>query len=421
MKVRHCLLASIAALAISPISGADVVTDWNNAVIEVIRNQPLNPLIATRTLAMVHVAIHDAGNGVDPHYQRYYVQGSAPPNSSVRAAMSQAAHRVLTSLYPDRADYFDDVLAKSLADIPRGAPKLKGRIWGYRVGTAILKLRENDNWDLVVPYEPSGELGRWQPTPPGFAPAAAPHWPFVTPWTMTSGSQFRVGAPPELATEEFAEWFNDVKDLGRVDSEVRTDEQAEIAFFWEDGGGSATPPGHWFIYAQDVARDQGYDLFETARLFALMALAQADALIAVWDSKYTYDYVRPVTNIQLEADIDGNPDTEADPAWMPALPTPPHPSYPSGHSGLSAATARILELYVGSASYHFCGASPDPDRWPDVLPGVVRCWDSFEAAAEEAGRSRIYGGIHWQFDNLPALQMGRDLATQTFVRFLRPL
>ena len=421
MRMQHYFSAFIAILAMSSASLADVVTDWNNATLEIVRQKPLNPLVATRALAMVHVAIHDAANGVDPHYGRYYVRGSAPPHSSAKAAMAQAAYHVLSTLYPDRVDYLSDVLDKSLSEVPRGPARVKGRLWGNHVGSAILTLREDDNWNLVVPYTPSGELGRWRPTPPAFAPALLPNWPLVTPWTMTSGSQFRLAPMPALASEAFAEAFNEVKELGRAGSTARTEDQTLIAYFWEDGTGSVTGAGHWHFYAQQVSQAQGYDLWQNARLFALLSLAQADALISCWDSKYYYDFVRPVSNIQLEADIDGNPDTEADPTWLPEIVTPPFPSYASGHSTVSAASARILELFVESNDYYFCGESPDPQRWPNILPGVVRCWESFRAAAEEAGQSRIYGGIHWQFDNLPALDAGRDVASQTYANFLRPL
>jgi hypothetical protein len=421
MRLQHCLSTLVAILSMSSASVADVVTDWNDATLETIRQKPLNPLVATRTLAMVHTAIHDAANGVDPHYERYYVQGSAHPHSSAKAAAAQAAYDVLSTLYPDRVDYFSDVLGKSLSDVPRGPARFRGRLWGHRVGTAILALREDDNWDLVVPYIPSGELGRWQPTPPAYAPALLPNWPLVTPWTMTSGSQFRIAPAPALSSEAFAEAFNEVKELGRAGSPARSKDQTQIAYFWEDGSGSVLPPGHWQVYAQQVSQAQGYDLWENARLFALLSLAQADSLISAWDSKYHHDVVRPVSNIQLEADLDNNPDTQADPNWLPEITTPPFPSYASGHSTVSSASARILELFVESDAYHFCGGSPDPQRWPDILPGVVRCWGSFRAAAEEAGQSRIYAGIHWQFDNLPALDAGRDVASQTYADFLRPL
>jgi hypothetical protein len=290
------------------------------------------------------------------------------------------------------------------------------------VAARILALRENDNWDLVVPYVPSGELAHWQPTPPAFQQSPLlPNWPLVTPWAMAGGSQFRVAPPPAYDGAEFAAAYNEVKSLGAIDSATRTEDQTIIAFFWEDGGGSVTPPGHWHVIAQSVAQDFGNDLSENARLFALLSITQADAAISSWDNKYFYDYVRPVSGIQLEGDLYGNPDTQADPTWLPLIPTPPFPAYTSGHSSFSGSSARILEQFFGTSQYAFCGESPDPHRWPDVLPGVVRCWSSFEEASSEGGQSRIYGRIHWQFDNQAGFEAGRALASYVYANFLSPL
>jgi hypothetical protein len=419
MNPRIRISGIAAALAISSASTADVVTDWNDAALEIVRSTPLNPLLATRTLAIVHTAIFDAVNGIDPRYQEYFVRRPGPADASGESAAAYAAHRVLSTLYPDRTEYFDDVLGKSLQGVRPGPARLEGRLWGVYVGSRILALREDDNWDLVVPYTPSGELGRWQPTPPSYAPALSPNWALVTPWAIASSSQFRLDPPPALDTAAFAEAYNEVKSLGRAGSDARTEEQTLIAYFWENGGGSVTPAGHWQIIAQDAALAAGYDLLDNARLFALLSIAQADALISSWDTKYEYDFVRPVSSIQLEGDVDGNPDTQADPGWLSELPTPPFPSYASGHSTLSAASADVLERTFGS-HYAFCSTSPDPERWPDLLPGVVRCWRSFGRAAEEAGMSRVYGGIHWQFDNVRALAAGQELGAYVYAHVLRP-
>jgi hypothetical protein len=280
--------------------------------------------------------------------------------------------------------------------------------------------RKDDGSNAVVEYTPSGVLGFWQPTPPEFDPALLPQWPFVKPFGMASPGQFRVGPPPDFDGVEFAEAYNEVLDYGGVVSPVRTPDQTEIAFFWEDGPGTATPPGHWQIIAQQLADMFNSSLTENARLFALLSMVQADAAIVAWDNKYYYDHVRPYTSITQEADQYGNPDTLLDPNWVNLLPTPPFPTYTSGHSTFSGSSARLLALFFGTDEIAFSGESPDPQRWPDQLTGVVRSWDSLSQAANEAGRSRIYGGIHWDYDNVQGLASGKELADYIFENFFLP-
>jgi hypothetical protein len=276
----------------------------------------------------------------------------------------------------------------------------------------------DDGNDAIVSYSPSGEFGYWQPTPPAFAPALLPQWPYVLPFAMTSGDQFRVGPPPAFTSQ--ADAYDEVLRLGRSDSSERTPDQTLISYFWEDGPGTATPPGHWQVIAQQLAERFHNDLVESARLFALLSIVQADAVILCWDNKYYYDHLRPYTAITSEADDDGNPDTEADPGWSSLIPTPPFPTYTSGHSTFSGGTSRLLARFFGRDDIAFSAPSPDPQRWPNVLPGVVRSWNSLSSAAEEAGQSRIYGGIHWQYDNQGGLESGRDLADWVFGHSLRP-
>jgi membrane-associated phospholipid phosphatase len=232
----------------------------------------------------------------------------------------------------------------------------------------------------------------------------------VTPFALSAGAQFRPGAPPALDTAEYAAAFNEVKDLGRVDSPTRTAEQTQIARFWNDGLGTAFAMGYWNMTAQTAAADRGLGLVADARLFALLNIATADAQIACWDAKYAYGLWRPVTAVRA-ADADGNAGTEADATWTPLLVTPNFPSYASAHSTISAAAAGVLTTLFGD-SYHFSVGS-------EGLPGVTRSFDSFAAAAAEAGRSRIYGGIHYQFDNTAAQAAGALVGGYVTANFLR--
>ncbi|HEX5758250.1 MAG TPA: vanadium-dependent haloperoxidase [Thermoanaerobaculia bacterium] len=392
---------------------ADVVSDWNDALLDAVRVDKTSPPRASRAMAIVHVAAYDALIGVIGGYTPYHVADHAPEGASPLAAVAAAAHRALVALFPAQQATFDAALAASLAEIPDGAEETAGVAWGRAVADQILELRAEDNADTVVAYNGIDGANWWSPTGPGFAAALLPQWPLVTPWTMTSGAQFRHGPPPSVNSAEYAVAFHEVKRLGRVNSRARTAEQTEIALFWADGPGTATPPGHWLEIAQQLAEDRNLSLVEKQRLLALVSLAVADAAIVSWDHKYAYNHWRPTTGIQ-NADKDGNPATAPDPSWTPLIVVPPFPSYTSGHSTFSGAAARVLALFFGTDSFNFDASS-------DALPGVERSFTSLSAAADEAGQSRIYGGIHWQYDNQVGLASGRELADHVFFTQLAPL
>jgi len=392
---------------------ADVVIDWDNVLLNAVRTDKTPPPKSSRAMAAVHVAIFDAVNGILGGFTPYHVTATAPAGASPEAAAAAAAHKVLVALFPAQQATFDAALATSLAAIPDGTAKTAGVSWGESVAGQILALRASDHSTDVVAYSAPIGASWWIPTPPAFASALLPNWPTVTPWCMTSGSQFRLGGPPAPGSAEQTAAFRQVKRLGRVDSPSRTAEQTQIALFWADGPGTATPPGHWLVIAQGISQQHHLSLLENARLFALLSLTVADAAIVSWDHKYYYNDWRPVTAIQ-HADTDGNPDTTADPSWTPLIATPPFPSYTSGHSTFSGSSSKILELFFGSDAFSFTTTS-------DGLPGVQRSFTSFSQAAEEAGLSRIYGGIHWRYDNQDGLASGRTLAEHVFFNFLTPV
>jgi PAP2 superfamily len=406
-------LCAVALLGLATRAGADVVLDWNGVLLNAIRTDKTSPPKASRAMAAVHVAIFDAVNGILGGFTPYHVTAHAPGGASPEAAAAAAAHKVLVALFPAQRATFDAALTASLAAIPDGAAETTGVSWGESVADQILALRANDHSSDVVPYEAPLGGGWWVPTPPAFAAALLPNWPSVTPWCMTKGSQFRAGAPPFPTSKEYTAAYREVLRLGRQDSADRTADQTQIALFWADGAGTATPPGHWLVIAQGVAQQGHLTLLGNARLFALVSLAVADAAIVSWDHKYAFSNWRPVTGIQ-HADTDGNPKTTADPSWLPLIATPPFPSYSSGHSTFSGSSSRILALVFGTDAISFSTTS-------DGLPGVQRSFTSFSQAAEEAGQSRIYGGIHWQFDNQVGLASGRSLAEHVFFNFLTPV
>lgn len=393
---------------------ADIITDWNNAALQAIRTGGTPPPMASRNLAMTHIAMFDAVNAVNRKYQSYFYNPLADPTTNQIAAAAQSAHDVLKALYPAQAATFDALLTTSLSTIADGSAKTNGIALGAAVGAGMLALRSGDgSVNMLPPYLGGTDPGMWRPTPAGFAAGLLPNWPNVTPFAMTSGSQFRLGPPPALTSAEYAADFNEVKEIGSAGSAVRTADQTDIARFWADGGGTSTPPGHWNRIAQTVTAGQGLSLEENARLFALMNISMADAAIAVWDMKYEYELWRPVTAIRL-ADTDGNPDTEADPTWSSLIATPPFPTYTSGHSAFSIAAADILAALLGTDNIAFTSSAEG------FMVGD-RSFTSFSQAAEEAAMSRIYGGIHFRFDNTVSQTMGRSIAAYAMANRLAPV
>jgi len=364
-------------------------------------------------MAMMHLAMYDAVDAIEMTHQMYYCTASAIPGSSKEAAAAQAAHDVLVNLYPSDSAKLNAALAASLAVVPDGASKTNGISLGQQVASQIVAWRSNDGSSTVVPYTPSTDPGKWRPTPPSYAPALLPNWPYVTPFCMTTGSEFRGSGPPPMTSAEYAASFNDVKSLGAINSTTRTAYQTQTAYFWADGGGTSTPPGHWNMIAQTVAAQKGNTLSENARMFALLNMSLADAAICAWDNKYGYNSWRPITAIQL-ADEMNNPLCQPDPNWEPLLTTPNFPEYVSGHSTFSGAAAEALGLFYGTDNVTFTIGS-------DGLPGVYRTYDSFSQAAYEAGRSRIYGGIHFEFSDASAIQAGGEIAQAAFTTALQPI
>ena len=403
-----CILALFASAAF-----ADVIIDWNNVALNTIRQAGTSPPVASRALAMMHAAMYDAVNATDLTYNAYHSYQTALPGSSAEAAAAVAARDVLVSIYPQYAANYDTALASSLASIPDGPSKTNGLSLGHATASDIVAWRANDNWNMVVQYTPSTDPGKWRPTPPAYAPALLPNWPYVNTFSMSSGSQFRGTGIPALDSPEYAADFNETKSIGALNSATRTAYQTQTAFFWADGGGTATPPGHWNSIAQTVAQQQGNTLLQNARLFALLNVSMADAAICAWDNKYAYSAWRPITAIRL-ANEDGNPLTDPDPTWTPLLTTPNFPEYVSGHSTFSGAAAEVLADFYGTDDITFTTGS-------DALPGVYRTYTSFFEAADEAGRSRIYGGIHFEYSDAIAIQSGSSIADFAFANNLQPI
>jgi hypothetical protein len=389
-----------------------VVLQFNAAVLDAIRAD--KPVIGftTRDLAIVHAAIYDAVNDITHTHSPLEVAVNAPPDASPEAAAAAAGLVTGVNLFPDQQALFKATYQAVIAGIPDGQGKADGIALGHFVGQEWLILRSTDGSDAVVDYVPGDQPGDWRPTPPGFQPAQTPQWPFVTPFALESGSQFRPPPPPALTSPEYTVSYDEVKSLGRVDSTVRTPEQTEIAQFWEAKAGTPQIAGYWNEIAADAAQSQGNTLDDNARLFAELNVTLADDTIAFFDAKYTYNRWRPVTAIQL-GDTDGNPRTLGDPNWLPLLNTAPHPSYVSAHGATSGAAATVLADFFGTDNISFSLTSED-------LVGDTHSFTSFSAAANQAMDSVVFGGVHFRTDNVAGNALGQSVAQFVDQNFFQP-
>ena len=406
-----------AAWAVGPDDAPDLLLDWSAALLGAIARGSTLPPRASRHLALMHVAVFEAVNGVAPRATPYAIELEPPAGAEAGAAAVGAAHAVMSALYPAEIDVWDELKMAHYAQMGGREGVWSGLAYGAEVGEALLALRATDGSEGPHSYVVIDAPGLWRPTPPLYTPPVLPQWGDQTPWTMPLASMYRVTAPPALSSAAWAEAYTLTQQVGGVDSALRTADETEVAHFWADGGGTFTPPGHWFDVAADISRDEGYTLAEVARLHALMGLAVADAGILVWESKYATNHVRPVTAIREDAALDGNPGTTAEPGWTPLLSTPPFPEWVSGHAGFSGAGSRVLARFVGSDTYAFTvRAHPSSD-----VPGVERGYTSFSEAATEACLSRIYGGIHWIYAGTDGVEMGEALADDVVDGNLLPL
>lgn len=398
------ILIALSAL-VPALSAADVVTEWNEIAITRAAAAGQNPLVISRTVAMVHTAMFDAVNSIEGRYVSYAVRILARPGSSPEAAALAAAHATLVALLPDQEPELEAAYLASLAQIAEGPGKADGVSLGQRVASEIVRLRTDDGTNAAKPYRPATTPGVYVPT----VIPVAPQWGDAKPWVMTRGSQFRPDPPPALTSEQWAKDYNEIKLLGGKRSAARTQEQTEIGRFWIMVG-----PASWFPIVRQIAEASQRGLLENARLHALIAVATADAYIAVFDAKYAFNFWRPITAIR-NGDIDGNDATTVEPAWESLIETPLHPEYPCAHCITSAAVATILNREVGAKAISTVTfTSP-------TAPGVVRKWASTDEYVEEVSAARIYAGVHYRTSTTVAQEMGRKIAELTLRQRMQPL
>ena len=418
---------------------ADVVTDWNavagKAAVKACIAPFDDPLHESRLYAMMHIAIHDALNAIDPRYRSYVFASSQARWASVDAAVATAAHDVLVPVINQIPEPFPaDCRAAGVAVVEAayeaalqsvsGDPsaKAKGIEIGHAAAAAILALRANDGSDtplIVASYKEGEKAGEYRFTP-GFPFAFAPGWGNVTPFALSHPAQFPPAPPYNLNSNKYAADFEDVKRFGGdgiITPSDRTADETEKALFWVESS-----PLLWNRVGRTVSANQGLDIWENARLFSLLNVAMADGYISSWNAKFKFNFWRPITAIQM-ADIDGNAKTTPDPSWTPLLPTPPIPDHDSGHSVEGAAAAEVFRRVFGTDNVSFSACSlslPAGSTCDDANP-VFRQYRSFTQAEEENGRSRVLVGFHFQNAVDEGIQHGRKIAAHAVNVYLRPL
>lgn len=405
-------VTALGLLALSCVSFADEATFWNEVALRAVQGAGQAPPMVARNLAIASIAQADAVNSINGVYPAYAYNGSAQvAGASKEAAVAAAAYQTLSNLFPTQKAMIDSAWAERSAAFGSSAQVQEGIRLGTESASTILASRASDgSASANFIWNGSTEVGQWQPTGPGFKPGVLPGFGSVTPFALQSGSQFRPSEMVGLTSQQYATAYNEVAQYGSINSTFRTADQTQTADFWAANAGTVTPPGMWNQIAGNVAKQQGNTLEENVRMFGMLNVALADAGIAAWDTKYTYNMWRPETAI-AGGDLDGNAATTAIAGWQPYMTTPNHPTCVSGHSTFSAAGATVLGAFFGTDQIQFSLDSA----------GYTRSFDSLFAAAEEAGQSRIYGGIHFQFDNSMGLAIGQQVGAAVAQQGLTPV
>jgi hypothetical protein len=381
---------------------ANVITDWDEKAVAVVT--PMPPYTAQRAIGMVHVAMFDAVNSIERRYRPYLVQLSAAPTTSKEAAAAAAAAAVLAAIDEKTAGEMKGALATYLASISDGAAKSDGVKLGEAVAAKVLEARANDGSDAADDYRPRTTPGVYVPTPI----TAGSTWPNVKPFAMAKGSQFRPGPPISLESKDWAADFNELKDYGGKNSAKRSAQQTETARFWLMVGPQAYHP-----FARQLVTAKQMSVGDSARFMALVAVGLSDALIAVFDAKYHYNFWRPITSIR-NGDIDGNPATEREATWQPIDNTPMHPEYPCAHCILSGSVAGVVKAALGAVDI------PEVAMTSATAPGVTHRWTNMTAFTEEVANARIWAGFHYRFSTHVGTDMGLQIGEYVVKNVMQP-
>jgi hypothetical protein len=410
---RRALLAcaaTAAVLAVPTVAQADVLNDWN--VIAQNQALTLRPTAhgQTRGIAMVQGAVYDAVNALRPRYQPYLLDLAAlhaRPFGSRKAAIATAAHHVLVEIAaPAQVAGLDSAYTATMATIPNGRVRNEGVRVGAAAAAAMLVARDDDGFMAPFSFVIGSDPGDWRPlTPTALDPDA---WVGnLVPFLIESPSQFRSAGPNALTSAAYAEEFAEVKEIGALNSSIRTADQTTAAIFWQ-----APPAALWNRLARDLSAEHDISVAQEARLLAMINLAAADGAISCWNEKYYWNFWRPRAAIQ-EADTDENPATVADPTWeplfhpstptTPSLITPPFPDHPSGHGCVSGAVLHTFRTFFGTNEVAF-------DVHSGRFPGQPRHFSRFTRALNEIIDARVWGGIHFRTADVQGAVIGKKVA-----------
>ena len=397
------------AAAKPPLGDASVISEWNQIGANTIAADP--PIIghpqALLYMGFVQAAVYDAVVGIAGRYEPYRFDQHAPHPSSAQAAAVAAAHQVLVTYFSYAQTTLDADYASSLAQIPDGKAKTNGVAFGVRAADNLIALRAHDGRDAPIFFTQPPAPGVWRPTPPGFLSMFDPWLGFVTPLLVKSAFQFAPPPPPALTSSRYTRDFNESKAYGSLTSTVRTPDQTATALFFS---------GSSFIQFNAMLRDQAtvrnLDIVDAARMFAAADMSVADGVITVWRAKYDYGLWRPITAINL-ADTDGNPDTIADPTWVPLITTPAYPEYPSGYNMFAATTTGALDELFHTDHLNLSLIS-------SAVPNVVRHYDTGSAVRTDVVNGRIWQGIHFRSGDEASRNLGLRLSDWTVDHYFQP-
>jgi hypothetical protein len=389
-------------------ASADVVLDWNTVMLDTIGAQ--NPFAQARFAAITQTAVFEAVNAITGEYEPYLGMIAAPPSASQEAAAIAAAHGVLKNYFPGSAASLDLARVNSLAAIPNGQARNDGIAVGEAAANALIAERANDGSTLPQFYlPPSANPGEWQLTPP-LCPAAGGiflHWRDLTPFGIESSAQFRSSPPPALTSNKYRKDYSEVREVGELNSPARPQDRTDVARYFAVVGA----PHVWNQAANQASVAQGKSLSENARAFALLNMAISDGLVSSMETKYHYIFWRPYTAIRA-GDTDGNPKTDPDPLWTTFIPTPCFPSYPSAHASASYAARAVVEKIFGSRGHDITLSHPG-------VPDVILSYTKFSQITKDIDDARIYGGIHFRFDQEAGARQGRRVGSYIYKNNLR--
>ena len=405
MKTAAFMAFALAAIPLS--ASANVITDWDDIAVKAIQPPgqvpPIGSDLSFRAQALVHIAMFNAVDCIEPKYKPYQMQLEPSPDTSQDAAAASAAANVLMKLLPNNTT-LKQQLADYLAKIPDSPAKERGIKVGESAAASIIEIRAKDGATARNAYRPITEPGKYTVTTVTVGYWATEAKPFV----LNNAAQFRAGPPPDLKSEIWARDYNEIRAVGEKFSKTRTPAQTETGRMWLTVG-----PLAYNSWVRQIAISKNMSVIDAARFMTLATMAEADAIQAVYEAKYHYMFWRPITAIR-NGDIDGNDATEREATWEPIDNTPLHPEYPCAHCIVSSAATTVIKLMLGTADV------PELSISMPTAPGVVHKFTNVDAISTEIALARIYAGFHYRNSTEVGGAMGQKIGEYVYANALQP-